>query len=73
MAKKLFPFILISFTFLTISCTKSYSCVCTTGTSSVEEGFYPDAKKKDAQEACSKVQDSYNTANPNTTTVCAIK
>lgn len=53
-----------------ISCTKDYRCECTTGTSSTNLGFYPDAKKKDAQEACDRVQASFGA---NTTTTCTIK
>lgn len=71
MAKKLFPYLVIFFTISCISCTKDYSCECTVGTSTSTKGFYPDAKKKDAQEACDRVQASY--AANNTTATCTIK
>jgi hypothetical protein len=58
--------------FAFVSCKKDYTCECTNvpslGTVNLT---FEDAKKKDAEEACTEAQTTYNVASPNVS--CALK
>ena len=61
--KKLTVLVAVVFMFGAVACKKDYTCSCTVSGAALTAEF-KDAKKKDAEDACSALETTYKIADP---------